>query len=134
LTKTYSIVIPAYNESARLRATIEKILAHMQARGWDAEIVVVNDGSSDDTASIVRSFSANNRAVRLVQNPGNRGKGYSVRNGMLHANGEIILFSDADLSSPTSPSDRAGSVLNCRLIVNRSTVSFTDAFSMSPCS
>ena len=100
MATTYSIVIPAYNESARLRSTIEKILAHMQADRWDAEILVVNDGSSDDTAAIVRSFSAHNRAVRLIQNPGNRGKGYSVRNGMLHAHGEIVLFSDADLSSP----------------------------------
>jgi dolichyl-phosphate beta-glucosyltransferase len=111
LAKTYSIVIPAYNESARLRGTIEKVLAHMQAHGWDAEIVVVNDGSTDDTAGIVQSFSAQNRAVRLIQNPGNRGKGYSVRNGMLHANGEIILFSDADLSSPIEEADKLFSAI-----------------------
>jgi dolichyl-phosphate beta-glucosyltransferase len=111
LAKTYSIVIPAYNESARLRGTIEEILAHMQAHGWDAEIVVVNDGSTDDTAGIVQSFSAQNRAVRLIQNPGNRGKGYSVRNGMLHANGEIILFSDADLSSPIEEADKLFSAI-----------------------
>ena len=111
MATTYSIVIPAYNESARLRSTIEKILAHMQADRWDAEILVVNDGSSDDTAAIVRSFSAHNRAVRLIQNPGNRGKGYSVRNGMLHANGEIILFSDADLSSPIEEADKLFSAI-----------------------
>jgi dolichyl-phosphate beta-glucosyltransferase len=111
LATTYSIVIPAYNESARLRATIEKILAHMEARGWDAEILVVNDGSSDDTAAIVQSFSTQNRAVRLLQNPGNRGKGYTVRNGMLHANGEIVLFSDADLSSPIEEADKLFSAI-----------------------
>ena len=112
MATTYSIVIPAYNESARLRATIEKILAHMQAHGWDAEVLVVNDGSSDDTAAIVQSFAAQNRAVRLLQNPGNRGKGYSVRNGMLHANGEVILFSDADLSSPIEEADKLFSAID----------------------
>jgi dolichyl-phosphate beta-glucosyltransferase len=61
---------------------------------------VVNDGSRDNTADIVRSFAARDPALRLVENPGNRGKGYSVRNGMLNAHGQIVLFSDADLSSP----------------------------------
>jgi glycosyltransferase involved in cell wall biosynthesis len=97
---TYSIVIPAYNESARLGATLDKVLAYVHAQNWDAEVIVVNDGSRDDTADIVRGFAANDPAVRLVENPGNRGKGYSVRNGMLSARGRVVLFSDADLSSP----------------------------------
>ena len=96
----YSIVIPAYNESARLGATLEKVLAYVHAQGWDAEVIVVNDGSRDSTADIVRVFAAKDPALRLVENPGNRGKGYSVRNGMLNARGRIVLFSDADLSSP----------------------------------
>jgi len=100
LEPDYSIVIPAYNESARLGATLEKVLAYVHAQGWDAEVIVVNDGSRDDTAEIVRAFAAKDPALRLVENPGNRGKGYSVRNGMLHARGRIVLFSDADLSSP----------------------------------
>jgi dolichyl-phosphate beta-glucosyltransferase len=100
LDPTYSIVIPAYNESARLGATLEKVLAYVHAQGWDAEVIVVNDGSRDNTAEIVRSFAAKDPALRLVENPGNRGKGYSVRNGMLNARGSIVLFSDADLSSP----------------------------------
>ena len=97
---THSIVIPAYNESARLGATLDKVLAYVHAQQWDAEVIVVNDGSRDNTAEIVRSFAAKDPALRLVENPGNRGKGYSVRNGMLNARGQIILFSDADLSSP----------------------------------
>jgi len=97
---TYSIVIPAYNESKRLGATLEKVLAYVRQQAWDAEIIVVNDGSRDNTAEIARGFAKNNHAVRLVENPGNRGKGYSVRNGMLNARGDIVLFSDADLSSP----------------------------------
>ena len=96
----YSIVIPAYNESARLGATLEKVVDYVQTQGWDAEIIVVNDGSRDNTADIVRSISEKYPALRLVENPGNRGKGYSVRNGMLNARGRVVLFSDADLSSP----------------------------------
>lgn len=100
LDPTYSIVIPAYNESARLGGTLEKVLAYVRDSGWNAEIIVVNDGSRDDTAEIARRFAATNALLRIVENPGNRGKGYSVRNGMLHARGRIVLFSDADLSSP----------------------------------
>ncbi len=96
-----SIIIPAYNEGARIGATLDKILAYLKQRGWgDAEIIVVNDGSYDNTVEIVRECAAKNPGVRLLENPGNRGKGYSVRSGMLHAEGETLLFSDADLSSP----------------------------------
>jgi glycosyltransferase involved in cell wall biosynthesis len=97
---TYSIVIPAYNEGARLAPTLEKVLAYVREQGWDTEVIVVNDGSRDNTAEIVRGFAAKNPVLRLVENPGNRGKGYAVRNGMLNARGEVIVFSDADLSSP----------------------------------
>jgi len=100
----YSIVIPAYNESARIGGTMEKILAFSARSGWRAEILIVNDGSDDDTAQIVRQHAAANPAVRLIENPGNHGKGYSVRNGVLHAQGQVILFSDADLSSPIEES------------------------------
>jgi glycosyltransferase involved in cell wall biosynthesis len=100
LDPAYSIVIPAYNEGSRLGATLGKVLAYVRAKGWDAEIIVVNDGSRDNTADIVRAFAAKDPGLRLVENPGNRGKGYSVRNGMLNAHGRVVLFSDADLSSP----------------------------------
>ena len=96
----YSIIIPAYNEGARLGATLDRVLSHVAERGWDAEVVVVNDGSRDDTVELVHVRAKVNPALRLIENPGNHGKGYSVRNGMLHANGEILLFTDADLSAP----------------------------------
>ena len=97
---TYSIVIPAYNEGARLGATLERVLGYVRGQGWNAEVIVVNDGSRDNTAELVRGFAAKEPGLRLVENPGNRGKGYSVRNGMLNARGEVVVFSDADLSSP----------------------------------
>lgn len=97
---TYSLIIPAYNESARISLTLEKVLDYLRRQGWDAEVLVVNDGSTDDTADLVRRFALAHPAVRLIENPGNRGKGYSVRHGVLHATGDIVLFSDADLSSP----------------------------------
>jgi glycosyltransferase involved in cell wall biosynthesis len=103
---SYSIVIPAYNEGARLGTTLEKVLAHVAERGWDAEIIVVNDGSRDNTAEIVRAYEQRDPRMHLLENPGNRGKGFSVRNGMLHAQGEILLFSDADLSSPIEESGK----------------------------
>jgi glycosyltransferase involved in cell wall biosynthesis len=96
----YSIIIPAYNESRRIVPTLNKVLTHLAEQGWDAELIVVNDGSRDDTAEIVRRFVEKNPMMRLVENPANRGKGYSVRNGMLNARGDVLLFSDADLSSP----------------------------------
>lgn len=103
---TYSIVIPAYNESVRLRPTLHALLRHIQEQHWDAEILVVNDGSTDDTAQIVREYGKLHPQILLVENPGNRGKGYSVRNGMLHARGDICLFSDADLSSPITEAQK----------------------------
>src|SRR3954462_1723177 len=99
----YSIVVPAYNESERIVATLDKVLAYIAGESEFAgktEVLVVNDGSRDNTAEIVKGYAAKYPAVRLIENPGNRGKGYSVRNGMSQAKGDILLFSDADLSSP----------------------------------
>jgi dolichyl-phosphate beta-glucosyltransferase len=112
LEPKYSIVIPAYNESARLGATLEKVLAYVHGQGWDAEVIVVNDGSRDNTAEIVRAYSAKDPVLRLVENPGNHGKGYSVRNGMLHTRGKVVLFSDADLSSPIEEAPKLFQALN----------------------
>jgi dolichyl-phosphate beta-glucosyltransferase len=102
----YSFVIPAYNESVRLRPTIDELLRYAREQNWDVEILVVNDGSIDDTAQIVREYGRLHPQVLLVENPGNHGKGYSVRNGMLHAHGDICLFTDADLSSPMTEASK----------------------------
>src|SRR5258705_9473476 len=103
---TYSIIIPAYNEVARLGATLDRVLNYISAQHWDAEVIVVNDGSRDQTPDLVRSSAQLHPHLRLVENPGNRGKGYSVRNGMLNATGEILLFSDADLSAPIEEANK----------------------------
>lgn len=96
----YSIVIPAYNEAGRIPATLQSVIECVRQHGWSAEIIVVDDGSTDATAEVVRAIAANAPEVRLLQNPGNRGKGYSVRSGLLQALGEVVMFTDADLSAP----------------------------------
>jgi len=102
----YSIVIPAYNESARIGRALTEVLRTLDERGWNAEVLVVNDGSTDNTAAIVESFVARDARVRLLENGTNRGKGYSVRNGLLHGSGNIVMFTDADLSSPMPEAER----------------------------
>ena len=96
----YSIVIPAYNERERIPATLRAVVECIRTHNWPAEVVVVNDGSRDDTATVVREFARKAPEVRLIENPSNCGKGYSVRTGILHALGDIVMFTDADLSSP----------------------------------
>ena len=97
---SYSIIIPAYNESERLTVSLPKVLEYIDTQSLQAEVIVVNDGSTDSTADVVRRFASLHGNIRLAENPGNRGKGYSVRNGMLQAQGDVLLFTDADLSSP----------------------------------
>jgi dolichyl-phosphate beta-glucosyltransferase len=94
-----SIVVPAYNEEARLVDTLAKIDAYLGAAGVDAEVLVVDDGSKDRTAALAAAALAGHRG-RVVANGENRGKGYSVRHGVLEAQGRLVLITDADLSTP----------------------------------
>jgi glycosyltransferase involved in cell wall biosynthesis len=102
----YSIVIPAYNESQRLALSLDKILSYVAEQRWLTEIIVVDDGSTDDTAEIVSRYARKHSTVRLLQNPGNRGKGYSVRHGMMEARGDLLLLTDADLSAPIAEAQK----------------------------
>jgi dolichyl-phosphate beta-glucosyltransferase len=105
-TFTYSIVLPAYNEGERIAGTLDKIFAYGALHAGNTEVIVVNDGCSDGTAEIVRTYAMKHPELQLLENPGNRGKGYSVRHGMLEARGDVVLFSDADLSSPIAEADK----------------------------
>ncbi len=101
-----SIVIPAYNEALRIEQTLKRVLGCVASQGWQAEVLVVDDGSTDETCDIVRTYMATHPELHLIHNPGNRGKGYSVRNGLLQAIGEFVMFTDADLSAPMEEADR----------------------------
>jgi glycosyltransferase involved in cell wall biosynthesis len=106
-----SIVIPAYNEEGRLARGLSRIREYFTGRSvppgvapeitlQQLEILIVDDGSKDGTARIAEEWARELPYVRLVSNGENRGKGYSVRHGMLEARGRLALFTDADLSSP----------------------------------
>jgi glycosyltransferase involved in cell wall biosynthesis len=101
-----SIVIPAYNESARIENALERVMACIAKQGWDAEVLVVDDGSTDVTTDIIQHWMERNPRLHLIKNEGNRGKGYSVRNGLLQAAGEVVMFTDADLSAPMEEAER----------------------------
>jgi glycosyltransferase involved in cell wall biosynthesis len=99
-----SIIIPAYNEETRIGTTLDAILDFLSHQPYLAEIVVVNDGSTDFTADVVSSrhkdYAAAGIDLRILTNEPNRGKGYSVKRGVIEAKSDIVLFTDADLSSP----------------------------------
>ncbi|HKR31765.1 MAG TPA: dolichyl-phosphate beta-glucosyltransferase, partial [Terriglobales bacterium] len=107
----YSIIIPAYNEAERIGTSLDRILGYIAESRWSAEIIVVNDGSRDNTSQVVQEYSRRNPIIRVLENPGNRGKGYSVRNGMLNASGQVVLFTDADLSSPIEEANKLFAVI-----------------------
>lgn len=97
-----SVIIPAYNEENRLSSTLDAVIRYFRQHPlWTSyEVLVVDDGSTDATSAVAEGYARETPEVRLLRNPGNRGKGYSVRHGMLEASGEWRLFSDADLSTP----------------------------------
>ena len=106
-----TIVIPSYNEELRLPASLEKIAAYIRERRPNTEVIVVDDGSTDRTAAVAESWRGRISQLRVVSNGVNRGKGFSVRRGSLEARGEIVLFTDADLSSPIEEGEKLLAVL-----------------------
>jgi dolichyl-phosphate beta-glucosyltransferase len=101
-----SIIIPSYNEELRLPATLERIAAYLEDATRPAEVIVVDDGSTDLTAAVAASFAPRFQSFRVVSNGVNRGKGFSVRHGMLEAVSPFVIFTDADLSAPIEEADK----------------------------
>jgi len=101
-----SIIIPAYNEEARLPGTLARIAAYLETSDRKTEVLVVDDGSQDKTALVAERFKSKIPSLKLVSNGRNRGKGYSVRHGIHEAGGRIALFTDADLSAPIEEADK----------------------------
>jgi len=101
-----SIVIPSFNEELRLPVTLADISSYIRASKRETEVIVVDDGSTDRTGDIAGSFRGEIQRLRVIRNEQNRGKGYSVRRGMLEARGRIVLFTDADLSAPIDEADK----------------------------
>ena len=94
-----SVIIPAYNEEARLPDALDEVTAYLDAHYPDAELIIASDGSTDDTETITREFAEKSPRVRLLALP-HRGKGHAVKRGMLEATGDVRLFMDVDLAVP----------------------------------
>jgi dolichyl-phosphate beta-glucosyltransferase len=101
-----SVVIPAYNEEARLKRFLPGIVEFLQSKSRPFEIIVVNDGSRDETAGVTREFARTYPMLRLIDLNPNRGKGGAVKVGMLEARGSYALFTDADQSTPIAEVDK----------------------------
>jgi dolichyl-phosphate beta-glucosyltransferase len=101
-----TIVIPAYNEEARLEPTLRAYLDHCHATRRSAELIVVDDGSRDGTSQVVEALTDEYPELRLIRLAENRGKGFAVRSGVVNARGRLILFADADGATPLGELDR----------------------------
>lgn len=101
-----SIIIPAFNEETRLADSLQKIAAYIQNFGRQTEILVVDDGSTDATAAVANLYCQKLPRLRIISNGENRGKGFSVRHGMQEAQGQFVLFTDADLSAPIEETEK----------------------------
>jgi glycosyltransferase involved in cell wall biosynthesis len=97
-----SVVIPTYNEESRIPSTLQTVTEYLARQDYSSEVIIVDDGSTDETRAVVRSFITQRESppvVRLIEND-HRGKGYTVRTGMLSGEGKYVLFTDADLATP----------------------------------
>ncbi|MFA5069099.1 MAG: dolichyl-phosphate beta-glucosyltransferase [Candidatus Omnitrophota bacterium] len=101
-----SLVIPAYNEAKTIAQTLNRVLTYFLARKKPFEVIVVNDASSDDTGGIVADLARGFSQIRIISSGVNRGKGFSVKSGMLTASGDYVVFCDADLSTPIEELDK----------------------------
>jgi len=93
-----SLIIPAFNEEARIGKSLDRILSFLQRQSYSSEVIIVDDGSQDRTSELVRERLGKDSRIRIYQQSQNLGKGAAVKQGMLLGNGEYLIFSDADLS------------------------------------
>lgn len=107
-----SIVIPAYNEESRIAGTLKKVGGYLTNKFKEYEILVVDDGSSDGTASVVKAVSREVAHITLIRYPENSGKGYAIRRGVLSSRYKLLLISDADLSTPIEEFERLEHFVN----------------------
>lgn len=97
-----SIIVPSYNESHIIEKTLINIVEYFNKQSFDYQVIVVDDGSTDKTRECVRKFCSSHKNIEVLENNSNRGKGYAVRKGILHGEGDYLLFMDADLATPLS--------------------------------
>ncbi len=107
-----SVVIPAYNEARRLPPYLQSVVAYLNGRGLAYEILIVDDGSTDETAALIEQAGAQHRAIRLIRLSRNSGKGAAVRAGMQAAQGALQLFADADGATPIQELERLEAAMN----------------------
>lgn len=110
--KTYSIIIPAYNEEKRLLATLKRMEEYFESKEDEFEIIIVDDGSTDTTLDIIKEFRRNKDNISYVTYKENKGKGHAVRKGILHSSGSFVLFSDADQSCPIEEIEKISGALH----------------------
>lgn len=106
-----SIIVPAFNEQGRLEPTLRSYLGYCRSRGRSVEVIVVDDGSMDETSLLVEQLVGEFPELRLIRLAENRGKGYAVRSGVVNARGRRVLFADADGATPISEIERVEAAL-----------------------
>ena len=102
-----SIIIPCYNEAKVISQSLQEIKDFFNSKNWDYEVIVIDDGSTDNTVDLVKNFE-----VKLLINEKNRGKGYSIKKGVQNSSGDLILFMDADMSTPIAEFDKLEAYLS----------------------
>ena len=105
-TPRLSVVVPMYNETRRMRRTLPMLADYFRGQNYSVEFVVVDDGSSDNTAQMARELLGSGPDVNVIESRPNRGKGHALKVGMLAARGDLVLFTDADLSTPPGESSK----------------------------
>ncbi len=109
-----SIVIPAFNESQRIGDTLGQVQKYCESKNYPTEMILVDDGSTDSTPDILKKFCLRFAGSKVLRNEPNKGKGYSVKRGVLEAQGDFVLFTDADLSAPIEETDKLFAAMESR--------------------